>query len=117
MADKGTSCQTLRHKLNQRSEKAVNEYLSSSKAVQTNNAILLSGSEERNETSEEISKATVQCLNDKNETFEETKQDSNEKSSGSEPDLMTKANDAISLFTHFGGVTFSNCQIKFEVSK
>ena len=49
MADKGASGQTLRHKLNQRSEKAVNEYLSSSKAVQRNNAMLLSGFEEKNE--------------------------------------------------------------------
>ena len=46
MADKGASGQTLRHKLNQRSEKAVNEYLSSSKAVQRSNAMLLSGFEE-----------------------------------------------------------------------
>ena len=46
MADKGASGQTLRHKLNQRSEKAVNEYLSSSKAVQKSNALMLSGFEE-----------------------------------------------------------------------
>ena len=43
LADRGASSTTLRHKLNQKSETAVNEYISSSKSVQKTNAAMLAG--------------------------------------------------------------------------
>jgi mRNA-degrading endonuclease HigB of HigAB toxin-antitoxin module len=75
MADKGASGQTLRHKLNQRSEKAVNEYLSSSKAVQRSNAMMLSGFEEK--TKEISSSQTTPIASLSNEASEESFKEDN----------------------------------------
>ena len=43
LADRGASGTTIRNKLNQKSEQAVNEYISSSKSVQKTNAHMLAG--------------------------------------------------------------------------
>ena len=55
LADRGASGTTIRNKLNQRSEQAVNEYISSSKSVQKTNADMLAGYQETQNRRQEVS--------------------------------------------------------------
>ena len=132
LADKGASGQALRHKLNQRSEKAVNEYISSSKAVQRRNAMMLSGFEETpvNSLPKEASENSIASLIEpSNEVSENdiaplieptTSSVSNKpskeivKSSVSE-DPMKNINEALSIFNRSGGGNiFAGCTFNFK---
>ena len=55
LADRGASGTTIRNKLNQKSEQAVNEYISSSKSVQKTNAHMLAGYQKTQEPRQEVS--------------------------------------------------------------
>lgn len=55
LADRGASGTTIRNKLNQKSEQAVNEYISSSKSVQKTNAAMLAGYQETQNRRQEVS--------------------------------------------------------------
>ena len=93
----------MRHKLNQKSEKAVNEYLSSSKAVQHTNAMMLSGYDEEKkyendpllmETSENSIASLVKPSTSSafEKTVKATKKDSNTFESNPMNDINEKYN-------------------------
>ena len=93
MADGGASGQTLRNKLNHVSEKSVNEYISSSKAVQKSNANLLSGHKK------EKSAAKPEELTDETKVVKEKE--------------IEATKDVSSLFLN-SHVKFENCTVSFK---
>ena len=89
LADRGASGTTIRNKLNQKSEQAVNEYISSSKSVQKTNAAMLAGYQ------------NIQPVPKSSETRETEN-----------PQVSMNLNPA-----DFAKFKFENCQVNFNMSK
>ena len=124
LANKGASGQQLRHKLNHRSEKTVNQYLSSSKAVQKTNAMMLAGFQKKKETDgpqisaseapkKEVQKETVSV---QNKASEAPTKEIEKKTS--EPDPTNAFKKAMEVFNNCSSLSFGDgCTFNFEVSK
>ena len=96
MADSGAAGQQLRHKLNQKSESAVKEYITSSKKTQSTNAAFLACFEDEPETKK------IKVENPKEEK---------------EPEKMNFANELQSLNFMSGTVRIQSCTINLYTSK
>ena len=113
MANEGASGQQLRAKLGQKSEKAVNEYLHSSKATQSNNANMLAGftkkeTEVKLEDDLPAKKPKLQVTVVKEEAPVKPEQP------GSSPmDLTT----AMQIFSNQGETSFKDCSFNINISK
>ena len=113
MGNEGASGQQLRAKLGQKSEKAVNEYIHSSKATQSNNAQMLAGftkkeSEVKFEDAQPAKKPKLEVTVVKEEAPEQPEQPR-----GSPMDLTT----AMQIFSNQGETSFKDCSFNINFSK
>ena len=108
MADSGAAGQQLRHKLNQKSESAVKEYITSSKKTQSTNAAFLACFEE---DEPETKKAKVE------EDNPETKKAKVENPKEKQPEKMNFANELPSFNFMSGTVKIQSCTINLYTSK
>ena len=124
LANAGASGQQLRHKLNQKSESAVNEYLSSSKAVQHTNAMMLAGFEENKEDENdpppmESSENSIASLikPSTSSAYEKTVKAAKRESNAFDPsNPMNDINEALRVF-HSSENNFTECKFEFHISK
>jgi hypothetical protein len=118
LANSGASGQQLRHKLNHRSEKACNEYLHSSKAVQHTNAMMLSGYEENKEDENDPLKETSEnfIASPCSSAFEKSVKAAKKDSNTFESNPMNDINEALRIF-HSGENNFTECKFEFHISK
>ena len=111
MADRGASGQAIRHKLNHKSEKSCNEYITSSKSVQKSNAKLLSGHKE-------IMEEKKSPMKKEEKTLVTTPDEKTPKATPDEKVVKDKTSvetvkEAMSIFAN-ASVRFENCTFHFN---